>query len=172
MILKKQYLWYLNFIFFLYPTITHSKYTFLDNDQKIFTIIEQRVHNIEQRVHKDIQEAIKSISKEDEFLNLIDQDNPTVVMAWMDNCPHCNTIKPVFNELAHDKKHKGIKFASVNGKALKIHKHVERETKDYDKPFKVAGYPSFIFIKNKKIADVLVGGNEEKLKQKIKQLKS
>lgn len=160
MILKKAGLWYLYFIFFLSSTAVYSR----EN------IALEPTQSTQSTLEKVEQDLVKAIATEDAFLSLLDQDSPTVVMCWMDNCPHCNTIKPAFNKLAQEPKYKKISFAQANGPALKIHKHVARETEHSDKPLKIPGFPSFVFIKGKRIVDVLIGGNEDKLKQKLKSL--
>ena len=152
MILKKEYLWYLYFIILLSQSTVHSEATSVKS------------------ADLSSSEAVSAIPTEDAFLNALDQAKPIVIMCWMENCPHCNTIKPIFYQFAQDKKYKNISFAHANGPDLKIHKHIARETQAYEKPLKIPGYPSFIFIKDKKVVDVLIGGSEDKLKQKLRNL--
>lgn len=153
MILKKKILWYLNFIFLLNQSNVYADTT----ANKAINIYHQ----------KNTEESIKKIATIDQFLTILDSVEPTVIFASMKNCPHCKIVKPKFKNASLNKKHHKIKFTQVNGPALKIHKHVARESKD---KFKIPGYPSFIFVKNKKIVDVLIGGEIKELEQKLKNL--
>lgn len=107
---------------------------------------------------------IKTVDTEDEFLDIIDQKKPAIIMGSMDHCSHCKNIDPTFETLA--KKHKKISFYKANGPSIKMHEHVKRESKG---KFQIPGYPVFIFIKNKRIASVLIGGAPESLESAIKE---
>ena len=109
---------------------------------------------------------IKTIDKEDQFLAIIDQKEPTIVMGFMDNCPHCKHIAPVFEKLSQ--KHKKISFVKANGIKINMHEHVKHESKNKG-DFIIPGYPSFIFIKNKRIYSVLIGGDQKSLTDAVKE---
>lgn len=111
-----------------------------------------------------LQAHVKTISNEDEFLCLIDQKGPTIVMGSMENCPHCKTISPVFEN--QSKKYKNILFVKANGPAINMHGTVKRESKDKG-DFKIIGYPAFVFIKDKQIKSVMVGATQEILEKAI-----
>ncbi|MBI2353201.1 thioredoxin family protein [Candidatus Dependentiae bacterium] len=114
-----------------------------------------------------IPKIISTIENEDQFLSLIDQDKPTIIMGSMETCPHCKIITPEFETLS--KKHKSISFVKVNGLRTKMHEHIKNESLKQGTSFKIIGYPSFAFIKNKKIVYVLIGGDPKKLKDIINQ---
>lgn len=108
--------------------------------------------------------GIKTISNEDEFLCLIDQSKPAVVMGSMENCPHCKIIAPVFEN--HSKKNKKISFFKANGPSINMHGAVKRESKGKG-DFKIIGYPAFVFIRDKRIDSVIVGATPEILEKAI-----
>lgn len=111
-----------------------------------------------------LHSQLKTISNEDEFLCLIDQTNPTIVMGSMETCPHCKVITPAFEN--YSKKNKGITFVKANGPAVNMHGAVKRESKGKG-DFKIIGYPAFVFIKDKKIDSVVVGATPETLERAI-----
>ena len=112
-----------------------------------------------------LQAHIKTITNEDEFVCLIDQKHPTIVMGSMDACPHCKTITPIFEN--HAKKHPSISFIKANGPKTNMHGVTKRESQGKG-DFKIIGYPAFVFIKDKKIVNVVVGGTPELLEKAIK----
>lgn len=113
-----------------------------------------------------LRSNLKAITNEDEFICLIDQSEPTIVMGTMEACPHCKIITPIFED--QSKKNKNISFVKANGLAINMHGVVKRESKGKG-DFKIIGYPSFVFIKDKKIDSVLVGGSRESLEKAIKE---
>lgn len=113
---------------------------------------------------QELHPRLKTISNEDEFLCLIDQSEPTIVMGSMETCPHCKIIAPVFEN--HAKKNKAITFVKANGPAVNMHGAVKRESKDKG-DFKIIGYPAFVFIKDKRIDSVVVGATPETLEKAI-----
>lgn len=113
---------------------------------------------------QEMHPGIKTISNEDEFLCLIDQNEPTIVMGSMETCPHCKIIAPTFESYA--KKNKTISFVKANGPAVNMHGAVKRESKGKG-DFKIIGYPAFVFIKDKKIDSVVVGATPETLEKAI-----
>lgn len=131
-------------------------------------------------------EPIQIIETEDELLTIIDSNTPTIIMGSMEHCPHCKHIDPVFTSLAKqhtasinkkktaslrkkdrsslDKNNKKIAFAKTNGPSINMHEHIKRESKER---FQIPGYPIFIFIKNKQIDSMLIGGTPEHLESAI-----
>lgn len=113
-----------------------------------------------------VQTQVKTIANEDELLSLFDQTKPTIVMGSMEACPHCKTIGPLFDHFS--KKHQSICFVKANGATTKMHVHVKNESLRQNTDFKIIGYPAFVFIKNKKIANVVIGATPERLENAIR----
>lgn len=138
MILKKNLFLYLNFIFL----ITLSNLTWTKANR------------------------VKIIQTENDLLtSYLDSNKPAIIFCSMNNCPHCEMVKPAFNKIASQEKYGHITFALANGPKLHIHEHVKRET---DGKFKIPGYPVFLFIKDKKIKNVIIGADKDKLNDEIK----
>ena len=106
------------------------------------------------------------INSENQLLAIIDNTSPTITFCSMNHCPHCNKVAPEFEKLASQPKYKQIRFTQTNGPAINAHTHIKHES---DGKFKVPGYPLFLFTKGKKIEHVMLGGNSEKLKDKIEE---
>lgn len=149
MILKNKSFLYL--IFILFATLPKTTFT---NPKK------KKDH---QKDKHSAKQYVQNITTEDGFLSLLDQSKPAVVLCSMDNCPHCQMISPIFEKKAS--LYKKVAFYKANGPSLHIHDHVQRETKG---KFKIPGYPVFLFIKNKKIDNVLIGASKDKLDAAIK----
>ncbi len=113
-----------------------------------------------------VQTQVKTISNEDELLSLFDQTEPTIVMGSMEACPHCKTIGPLFDDLS--KKNRSICFVKANGLTTKMHVHVKNESSRQNTDFKIIGYPAFVFIKDKKIVNVVIGATPERLENAIR----
>ncbi|MCX5924558.1 MAG: thioredoxin family protein [Candidatus Dependentiae bacterium] len=105
---------------------------------------------------------VGEITAEDKLHTALTSSTPTIVMGYMSNCPHCNTLKPTYEKLALQ--HRSIDFVKVNGPQHKMHTHVAQLTNG-DK--RIPGYPSIAFVNNGVITDVLIGGNKEKLEAMI-----
>lgn len=101
----------------------------------------------------------------DELFKHMTSQNPTIIMGFMNNCPHCKTLTKFFETLP--KKYSKINFVMVNGPKLSLHKEVAKLSEN---KFKIPGYPSIVFIKNGKIKDIQIGGNPKTLEEKIKTL--
>lgn len=139
MILKNGWLWYLNFILFL--------------NLSGYTLTEAKSNKIQ------------SIDTVDLFLDTLDSTKPTIIKTYSENCPFCTMIAPKFEKIASNQKYnKRISFAQANGKSLQIHKHVPAKSNG---KYKIPGYPTFIFINNGNIVDLLIGGDEKKLLDKV-----
>lgn len=112
------------------------------------------------------QSCVKTVDKEDQLLSLMDQNGPLIIMGSMDACVNCKTIAPLFSDLA--KKNKSITFYKANGPAIRMHEHIKNESSRQGTDFKIIGYPAFVFIKDKKITDVIVGAIPERLETGVK----
>jgi thiol-disulfide isomerase/thioredoxin len=106
---------------------------------------------------------IEEVVMADELFKQMTSQKPTVIMSFMNNCPHCKTVTKFFETLP--KKYNKINFVMVNGPKLNVHKEVAKLT---DNHFRIPGYPSIVFIKNGKIKDIQIGGNPKTLEDKIK----
>ncbi|MBP6892132.1 thioredoxin family protein [Candidatus Babeliales bacterium] len=106
---------------------------------------------------------IEEVIMADELFKQMTSQKPTIIMGFMNNCPHCKTLTKFFETLP--KKYTTINFIMVNGPKLNLHKEVLKLTNNQ---FKIPGYPSIIFIKNGKIKDMQIGGNSKTLEEKIK----
>lgn len=101
----------------------------------------------------------------DQLLQKLTAQKPTVIMGTMDYCYFCKKAEPIFKK--HAQKYPNIDFYITNGPRTNMAQHVHKES---DNKIKIRGYPAFIFIKNGKIIDHLLGINIEQLEQKIKAL--
>lgn len=138
MILKNGRLWYLNFaIFFLLSG---------------YILPEAKSKNI------------SPINTVDQLLDILDSKKPTIIKTYSERCPFCSMIAPTFEKIANQSKYKAIAFHKADGKALEAHKHVSHKS---DGKHKIPGYPTFIFIHKGNIVDLLIGGDEKKLTEKI-----
>ena len=86
-------------------------------------------------------------------------------MASMNGCYFCKKAKPIFQK--HAQEHSDIQFYIVNGPKTNFAQLVYKES---DNVMKIRGYPAFVFIKDGKIQDYLVGAKIEELEKKIKLL--
>lgn len=105
---------------------------------------------------------VGEITAEDKLHAALTSSSPTIVLGYMSNCPHCSTLKPVYEKLAAQ--HRKIDFLKVNGPQHKMHTHVAQLTNGEKR---IPGYPSIAFVKNGVITDVLIGGNKNKLESMI-----
>ncbi len=108
---------------------------------------------------------VEEVIMMDEMFKHLTSQKPTIIMGFMNNCPHCKSLTKFFETLP--KKYGKINFIAVNGPKLNLHKEVAKLT---DNKFKIPGYPSIVFVKNGKITDLQVGGNPKTLEEKIKNL--
>ena len=108
---------------------------------------------------------VEEVVMADELFKHMTSQKPTVIMGFMNNCPHCKTLTKFFETLP--KKYGTINFIVVNGPKLSFHKEVAKLS---DNKFKIPGYPSLVFIKNGKITDLQIGGNPKAVEEKIKTL--
>jgi len=81
------------------------------------------------------------------------QEKPVMTMFYIETCPHCQKMKPVFEDL--EKKHGGkVSFARINA----------MEYLNITKSYGIAAAPAFKFFKNGKLL------NEENEVMKPEQL--
>lgn len=112
-----------------------------------------------------IEGVVSEITTEDDLHAALTSSKPTVILGYMDPCPHCSSIKPHMKALA--KKYPKISFATANGPRLVMHKKVSALS---NSSIKIPGYPTTIFINNGQIVDHVIGGNKQKLDQKTLEL--
>jgi len=117
--------------------------------------------NTTQQQHKTIQK-IKTI---DELLAKLTAQELTIIMGSMNGCHFCKKAEPIFKKYAQD--NPDIDFYTTNG----LKTNMAREVNKLDSTIKIRGYPAFLFIKDGKINDHLLGVNIEQLDKKIKALK-
>ena len=117
-------------------------------------------------ITSSLQTKLQPVTTEDQFLGLLDQSNPVIIMGGMEACPHCKIITPVFENLSDQKECKSVCFYKSNGPAIGMHKHVERESAGKG-DFKIPGYPAFVFVKGRKIDSLVVGGQKEQLTEAV-----
>ena len=77
-------------------------------------------------------------------------------MPW---CGYCKKIEPEYKAMSE--RNPNVIFLEVNMENDKINGG------EIAKRFKVSGYPTFIFIKNEKYVDEVVGASMESLQDKI-----
>ena len=106
-----------------------------------------------------------TITLTEDLYAALSSQRPTVILGFMDHCPHCKTLMPFFEKL--EIKYPKARFFTVNGPQLSLHKLVAQLS---DNKFKIPGFPSVVFVKNRKIVDLQIGGNKDTLEEKIKKL--
>lgn len=121
-------------------------------------------HQIPTPPHSHIPE----ITQKSDLKTFLTEQKPTIILGFMNHCPHCNKLLKYFETLPN--KHKKINFLIVNGPHVKLHEEVAKFKKDKHSNFKIPGYPSIIFIKNGKPIHLQIGGNEKTLDENIKTL--
>lgn len=52
-------------------------------------------------------------------------EDTSIVFIYKDNCPYCNKIKPIFDEVSGSKKCLGLKYKSINNKSREAKKIFE-----------------------------------------------
>ena len=112
--------------------------------------------------------SIPEITQAADLTTLLTSNDPTIILGYMNHCPHCNKLLKYFETLPA--KYPKINFLTVNGPRLKLHEQVAKYKKDKDSYFRIPGYPSIVFVKNGKPVNVQVGGNEKTLDENIKKL--
>lgn len=147
-----------NFIFLLSITIALVPKFLTSHATTAPTGIIGEVKNI-------IEGVVREVTTEDGLHMALTSSNPTVVLGYMDPCPHCSSIKPNLATLA--KKYPKINFITANGPRLVMHKKVAALSNN---TIKVPGYPTTVFVNNGNIIDHVIGGNKQKLDQKTSEL--
>lgn len=109
--------------------------------------------------------TIEEIAMEDTLFEALTNKKATIIMGYMNHCPHCAILKSFFEKLST--KYDNISFFIVNGPKLAFHKKIAEYSNN---AFKIPGYPSIAFIKNGKITNVHIGGQTKQLEEKIKKL--
>lgn len=92
-------------------------------------------------------------NKEDFEQELIEAGNKLVVIDFFANwCGPCKIISPILEELS-------LKYANT-AKILKV--NID-DCEEIAMEYNVTSMPTFVFIKDQQVVDVVVGGNSEKL---------
>lgn len=112
--------------------------------------------------------SIPEITQPNDLKILLTNQQPTIIMGYMNHCPHCNKLLKHFETLP--KKYQRVMFLITNGPHLKLHEEVAKFKKDKNNNFKIPGYPSIVFIKGGKPVNLQIGGNEKTLDENIKNL--
>lgn len=79
-----------------------------------------------------------NIDNTQQYLQIIQQNNPTLVKFAADWCGVCQGVKLPFQEVAHEQEFNTVTFAQINIDTMK------ELTKKYD----IAGVPTFIYLHN------------------------
>lgn len=87
---------------------------------------------------------IKEIETQQEFDKYINGSTPVLVKFYSPNCGHCSKIAAPYKELANSYNPKEVLFLAVNGDAAGDAGQI---AEDYN----ITGYPTFVFIKEKKV---------------------
>ncbi|XP_037809470.1 thioredoxin-2-like [Lucilia sericata] len=97
--------------------------------------------------------AYNVLNKNDFELELEDADGKLVIIDFYANwCAPCKIINPQLEELSVQYANK-VKFLKVN----------VDDCEDIAMAYNVTSMPTFVFVRDQQIIDVLVGGNVEKL---------
>ena len=92
-------------------------------------------------------------NKDDFEQELIEAGNKLVVIDFFANwCGPCKIISPILEELS-------LKYANT-AKILKV--NID-DCEDIAMEYNVTSMPTFVFIKDQQVVDIVVGGNSEKL---------
>ena len=90
------------------------------------------------------------------------KNNPNkliVLKCYMPWCGYCNKIKGEYEEMS--KRNPNVIFLEMNME------HDKANGGEVAKRFQVTGFPTFVFIKDEKYMDEVVGANMEGLQDKI-----
>ncbi len=112
-------------------------------------------------------DLVREVSTEEGLHAALTSSTPTVILGYMDPCPHCASIKPYFSVLA--RKHPKINFITANGPKLIMHKKVAALTNN---SIKIPGYPTMIFVYDGSIIGHVIGGNKQKLEKMVADMAS
>ena len=112
--------------------------------------------------------TIPEITQGADLATLLTNTEPTVILGFMNHCPHCNKLLKYFESLPA--KYPRVNFLTVNGPQLKLHEKMAKFEKDKESNFRIPGYPSIVFVKNGKPVNVQIGGNEKTLDENLKKL--
>jgi thiol-disulfide isomerase/thioredoxin len=133
----------------------------------------QTKNNIVKNTPAEKNEKIKPVLKKeiieikdvDTLLAAFTKKEPTVIMGTMDGCSHCKHVIPTFQ--SYSSQFPLINFLIVNGPQKNMGQLVYKETNN---TIAIRGYPAFIFIRDGKIQDCLLGTNIEQLEHMLGQL--
>lgn len=116
-------------------------------------------------------DKLKEIVYEEDVPTALTSKKPTVILAYMENCNHCQHLKPFFKK--QSLKMPGVTFLIVNGPKLSIPKYVTIRSKEQkllnpkSHEFRIIGFPSIIFVKDGSIIDLQTGGSPGALAEKL-----
>jgi thiol-disulfide isomerase/thioredoxin len=113
---------------------------------------------------KNGSQTVQEIKTIDELLQKLTAKQLTIIMGSMNGCHFCKKAEPIFKKYAQE--YPDINFYTTNG----LKTNMAREVNKLDSTIKIRGYPAFLFIKDGKINDHLLGVNIEQLDNKIKAL--
>lgn len=126
-----------------------------------------KISNAQSNKHKP-----EKITTGEDLLATLTSKKATVLMGNMQGCHFCKMVKPIFEK--HAKKYSNISFYIVNGLTSFLindkKQNLAQIVYEKNNKIKIRGYPTFLFIKDGKIQDHLMGVNIEMLEDKIQSL--
>ncbi|MBI2344580.1 thioredoxin family protein [Candidatus Dependentiae bacterium] len=108
---------------------------------------------------------IYEIPTSDELHGALESKKPCIIKLHAPNCPYCTMFSKTFEKSA--KNNRKITFLSANGKNLNAPQIISNYTNG---TIKIPGYPSILFIKNSKVVDYQIGGNDKIFQEKLENL--
>lgn len=138
----------------------------MDDQDVLEEVLEQLEEAIEQEDVAQPQPIIE-INTQDALRGALHSSKqPSVVFFHMDGCGWCKKMKPVFEQVAHNKDFAGLQFYNVDGRSAQA-PIVVKDLFDQQ----VAGYPFFLFIDENGFIDKQAGfAEQDKFENKIKGL--
>ncbi|MGZ6255038.1 MAG: thioredoxin family protein [Candidatus Chromulinivorax sp.] len=129
-----------------------------------FLVIPFTVQNCPNTMHN---ESIIQITSSENLQNLLkNNQGPTVIAFYMDNCPYCKEIMPFFEKAAEKSEFCHITFYSANGPIVNAEKYILNFLKK-----QLPGYPTLYFLNQGKIQDQIIGAaSQDTIIQKLNNL--
>ncbi len=110
------------------------------------------------------------MTKASDLHDALESPSAVVIKLSMPGCSHCTALAKPFGQFAQEQKYAHITFYNVaNAGPSGLNTPVKIKEKS-NNLIQIPGFPSFIFIKNGKIVDHQIGGDKNKLQEKLKKL--
>lgn len=88
---------------------------------------------------------------------ILNNETPSVVEIFTNNCPNCKTLDPIFNKTSNE-----------NGDRFKFYKLNAQENIDIAKRYKVLAVPALLFFSHGKLVDRKIGViDQDKIEKKL-----